>query len=150
MIIIELFICNGDVNIALINVESIILVVFLLHCLHDDVVQGVMAILNIQLNAVSVVNLIMSVGIAVEFCVHMTHAFSVSITLFHSILCLEKSFPLASWWTHANLVRFIHITLRIWFKWFSIFLHNSLIRKQCQRLCLIWLQYSLNCETEML
>ncbi|GFY86297.1 patched family protein [Actinidia rufa] len=40
--------------------------------------MGVMAILNIQLNAVSVVNLVMSVGIAVEFCVHITHAFSVS------------------------------------------------------------------------
>ncbi|KAG7971471.1 hypothetical protein I3843_07G135700 [Carya illinoinensis] len=40
--------------------------------------MGVMAILDIQLNAVSVVNLVMSVGIAVEFCVHMTHAFSVS------------------------------------------------------------------------
>ncbi|KAJ6731185.1 PATCHED FAMILY PROTEIN [Salix viminalis] len=40
--------------------------------------MGVMAILNIQLNAVSVVNLIMSVGIGVEFCVHLTHAFSVS------------------------------------------------------------------------
>lgn len=39
--------------------------------------MGVMAILNIQLNAVSVVNLVMSVGIAVEFCVHITHAFSV-------------------------------------------------------------------------
>lgn len=39
---------------------------------------GVMAILNIQLNAVSVVNLVMSVGIAVEFCVHITHAFLVS------------------------------------------------------------------------
>ncbi|KAM7253416.1 hypothetical protein ACFE04_026034 [Oxalis oulophora] len=38
---------------------------------------GVMAILQIQLNAVSVVNLVMSVGIAVEFCVHITHAFSV-------------------------------------------------------------------------
>ncbi|GJV44485.1 Niemann-Pick C1 protein-like protein [Tanacetum coccineum] len=36
---------------------------------------GVMAILNIQLNAVSVVNLVMSVGIAIEFCVHITHAF---------------------------------------------------------------------------
>jgi hypothetical protein len=44
--------------------------------------QGVMAILNIQLNAVSVVNLVMSVGIGVEFCVHLTHAFSVSITSF--------------------------------------------------------------------
>lgn len=40
-----------------------------------------MAILHIQLNAVSVVNLVMSVGISVEFCVHMTHAFSVCITL---------------------------------------------------------------------
>ncbi|XP_002510680.3 NPC intracellular cholesterol transporter 1 isoform X1 [Ricinus communis] len=40
--------------------------------------MGVMAILNIQLNAVSVVNLVMAVGIAVEFCVHITHAFSVS------------------------------------------------------------------------
>ncbi|VFQ72905.1 unnamed protein product [Cuscuta campestris] len=40
--------------------------------------MGVMAILNIQLNAVSVVNLVMSVGIAVEFCVHITHAFLIS------------------------------------------------------------------------
>ncbi|KAL0313896.1 UNVERIFIED_CONTAM: NPC intracellular cholesterol transporter 1 [Sesamum angustifolium] len=39
---------------------------------------GIMAILNIQLNALSVVNLVMSVGIAVEFCVHITHAFLVS------------------------------------------------------------------------
>ncbi|KMS99730.1 hypothetical protein BVRB_1g020980 [Beta vulgaris subsp. vulgaris] len=40
--------------------------------------MGVMAILKIQLNAVSVVNLVMSVGIAVEFCVHITHAFMIS------------------------------------------------------------------------
>ncbi|KAI4388512.1 hypothetical protein MLD38_000833 [Melastoma candidum] len=39
---------------------------------------GLMSLLGIQLNAVSVVNLIMSVGIAVEFCVHITHAFSIS------------------------------------------------------------------------
>lgn len=38
-----------------------------------------MAILDIQLNAVSVVNLVMSIGIAVEFCVHIAHAFLVSI-----------------------------------------------------------------------
>lgn len=37
-----------------------------------------MGILDIQLNAISVVNLVMSIGIAVEFCVHITHAFSVS------------------------------------------------------------------------
>lgn len=41
-------------------------------------IMGVMAVLGIQLNAVSVVNLIMSIGIAVEFCVHIIHAFSVS------------------------------------------------------------------------
>ncbi|XP_022769376.1 Niemann-Pick C1 protein-like isoform X3 [Durio zibethinus] len=40
--------------------------------------MGVMAVLRIQLNAVSVVNLVMASGIAVEFCVHITHAFSVS------------------------------------------------------------------------
>ncbi|KAI3843417.1 hypothetical protein MKX03_024311 [Papaver bracteatum] len=40
--------------------------------------MGVMALLNIQLNAISVVNLVMAIGIAVEFCVHITHAFSVS------------------------------------------------------------------------
>ncbi|KAG5030500.1 hypothetical protein JHK85_014482 [Glycine max] len=40
--------------------------------------MGLMAILNIQLNALSVVNLVMSVGIAVEFCVHMTHSFTVA------------------------------------------------------------------------
>ncbi|KAL7116492.1 hypothetical protein ACP275_03G008100 [Erythranthe tilingii] len=39
---------------------------------------GIMALLNIQLNALSVVNLVMSVGIAVEFCVHITHAFLVT------------------------------------------------------------------------
>ncbi|RVW48387.1 Niemann-Pick C1 protein [Vitis vinifera] len=44
----------------------------------DGSTQGVMACLDIQLNAVSVVNLIMSIGIAVEFCVHISHAFSVS------------------------------------------------------------------------
>uniref|UniRef100_A0A0E0DH75 SSD domain-containing protein n=1 Tax=Oryza meridionalis TaxID=40149 RepID=A0A0E0DH75_9ORYZ len=37
--------------------------------------QGMMAILGIQLNAISIVNLVMSIGIAVEFCVHITHAF---------------------------------------------------------------------------
>ncbi|XVF68077.1 hypothetical protein PTKIN_Ptkin10aG0174100 [Pterospermum kingtungense] len=40
--------------------------------------MGVMAILNIQLNAVSVVNLVMSIGIGVEFCVHIANAFLVT------------------------------------------------------------------------
>ncbi|MFS8006288.1 putative Sterol-sensing domain, protein patched/dispatched [Helianthus anomalus] len=56
--------------------SSGIIVVVLMMILVD--LLGVMAVLNIQLNAVSVVNLVMSVGISVEFCVHITHAFLVS------------------------------------------------------------------------
>ncbi|KAH6556025.1 hypothetical protein KP509_1Z210000 [Ceratopteris richardii] len=33
--------------------------------------------MGVQLNAISVVNLVMSTGIAVEFCVHLTHSFSI-------------------------------------------------------------------------
>ena len=43
--------------------------------------QGLMVLWDIQLNAVSVVNLVMAIGIAVEFCVHITHAFTVSTFL---------------------------------------------------------------------
>ncbi|KAK8582603.1 hypothetical protein V6N13_069377 [Hibiscus sabdariffa] len=55
---------------------SAILVLVLVMIVVD--LMGVMAILGIQLNAVSVVNLIMSIGIAVEFCVHIANAFLVS------------------------------------------------------------------------
>ncbi|KAJ8762193.1 hypothetical protein K2173_007348 [Erythroxylum novogranatense] len=41
--------------------------------------MGVMAILGIQLNAISVVNLVMAVGIGIEFCVHITHAYMISV-----------------------------------------------------------------------
>lgn len=51
-----------------------------------------MAVLKIQLNAVSVVNLLMSIGIAVEFCVHILHAFSVSTELHKDPLFLTYSF----------------------------------------------------------
>lgn len=51
-----------------------------------------MAILGIQLNAVSVVNLIMSIGIAVEFCVHIAHAFMVSL-IFCFVLYTLWSLP---------------------------------------------------------
>merc|ERR1719318_2202166 len=40
---------------------------------------GLMYWWNITLNAVSLVNLVMAVGISVEFCSHMTRAFSVNI-----------------------------------------------------------------------
>ncbi|XP_050935106.1 uncharacterized protein LOC103490460 isoform X3 [Cucumis melo] len=54
---------------------------------------GVMAILKIQLNAVSVVNILMSIGIAVEFCVHLVHAFSVSTnpTHFITVSCGDRN-----------------------------------------------------------
>ena len=39
-----------------------------------------MAVWGIQLNAVSLVNLVMALGICVEFCVHITHAFAVKGT----------------------------------------------------------------------
>ncbi|GAQ79217.1 putative Niemann-Pick C type protein [Klebsormidium nitens] len=38
--------------------------------------MGLMYLWGIQLNAISVVNLVMSIGIGVEFCVHITHAFA--------------------------------------------------------------------------
>ncbi|XP_020260992.1 Niemann-Pick C1 protein-like isoform X2 [Asparagus officinalis] len=55
---------------------SLIILVVLAMIVID--MMGVMAILKIQLNAVSVVNLVMAIGIAVEFCVHITHSFSAS------------------------------------------------------------------------
>lgn len=42
-------------------------------------IGGLMYLWNISLNAVSLVNLVMAVGIAVEFCSHLVHCFSVSM-----------------------------------------------------------------------
>uniref|UniRef100_A0A6B2KWP2 SSD domain-containing protein n=1 Tax=Arcella intermedia TaxID=1963864 RepID=A0A6B2KWP2_9EUKA len=39
---------------------------------------GIMAIWGVELNAVSAVNLVMAIGISVEFCVHIAHHFAVS------------------------------------------------------------------------
>lgn len=41
-------------------------------------IGGLMYYWNISLNAVSLVNLVMAVGISVEFCSHLVHSFSVS------------------------------------------------------------------------
>ncbi len=40
---------------------------------------GAMYILGIDLNAVSVVNLVMTIGIAVEFCAHIARDFAISL-----------------------------------------------------------------------
>ncbi|KAG0607633.1 hypothetical protein M758_8G044300 [Ceratodon purpureus] len=37
---------------------------------------GLMVLWNIQLNAISITNLMMAIGISVEFCAHITHAFT--------------------------------------------------------------------------
>ncbi|XP_055614441.1 NPC intracellular cholesterol transporter 1, partial [Uranotaenia lowii] len=42
-------------------------------------IGGLMYHWNISLNAVSLVNLVMAVGISVEFCSHLVHSFSVSV-----------------------------------------------------------------------
>ncbi|GLG97656.1 hypothetical protein R5R35_004762 [Gryllus longicercus] len=42
-------------------------------------IGGLMYWWNISLNAVSLVNLVMAVGIAVEFCSHLVHSFAVSV-----------------------------------------------------------------------
>ncbi|XP_070495795.1 NPC intracellular cholesterol transporter 1 isoform X3 [Chironomus tepperi] len=76
-----------------ISVLSIFLVTFLLmgFDIHSSIVVvititmivinigGLMFYWNISLNAVSLVNLVMAVGISVEFCSHLVHSFSVSV-----------------------------------------------------------------------
>ncbi|KAG5682988.1 hypothetical protein PVAND_012302 [Polypedilum vanderplanki] len=76
-----------------ISVLSIFIVTFLLmgFDIHSSIVVvititmivinigGLMYYWNISLNAVSLVNLVMAVGISVEFCSHLVHSFSVSM-----------------------------------------------------------------------
>ena len=63
--------------------------------------QGLMVVWDIQLNAVSVVNLVMAIGIAVEFCVHITHAFTVST----SLLCSWISMVLVIFIYHQRKIK---------------------------------------------
>ncbi|KAM0866686.1 hypothetical protein ACQ4PT_042470 [Festuca glaucescens] len=80
--IMNICVCLGTVFIVCFVVTSslwastIILIVLAMIVLD---LMGVMAVLGIQLNAISIVNLVMSIGIAVEFCVHITHAFMTCI-----------------------------------------------------------------------
>ena len=60
-----------DIVSSLINLIIIILIVLNM--------GGLMYWWNITLNAISLVNLVMTVGIAVEFCCHTTRAFAVNI-----------------------------------------------------------------------
>ncbi|KMZ68870.1 hypothetical protein ZOSMA_228G00020 [Zostera marina] len=79
--LVNLSICLGAVFIVCLIItssfwSSAIIFVVLAMIILD--IMGMMALLGIQLNAISVVNLVMSVGIAVEFCVHIMHAFLIS------------------------------------------------------------------------
>lgn len=56
------------------NVLASFMIVLLVFIIEVDLL-GVMAIWNINLNAVSVVNLVMAIGISVEFCVHLFHSY---------------------------------------------------------------------------
>ena len=51
-----------------------IIIVLLVAMIEIDLI-GAMYLWNISLNAVSVVNMVMAIGISVEFCVHITHSF---------------------------------------------------------------------------
>ena len=47
--------------------------------------MGIMVVWDISLNAVSLVNLVMATGIAVEFCAHIARAFAkrLEVIIFH-------------------------------------------------------------------
>lgn len=70
-IFIVTFILMGfDIHSALVVIITITMIVVNL--------GGLMYYWNISLNAVSLVNLVMAVGISVEFCSHLVHSFSLS------------------------------------------------------------------------
>jgi Niemann-Pick C1 protein len=56
------------------NVLASFMIILIVFMIEIDLL-GVMAIWSINLNAVSVVNLVMAIGISVEFCVHLFHSY---------------------------------------------------------------------------
>ncbi|XP_061187973.1 NPC intracellular cholesterol transporter 1-like [Saccostrea echinata] len=59
------------------DIISALMVVMTIAMIVIDIL-GFMSLWNISINAVSLVNLVMAVGISVEFCAHITRAFAVS------------------------------------------------------------------------
>lgn len=68
--VVVLFVLSFDVISALIVVINIVMILIDMF--------GCMYLWGIPLNAVSLVNLVMAVGISVEFCAHITRAFALS------------------------------------------------------------------------
>lgn len=69
--LVTFFLMGFDIHSSIVVVITITMIVINL--------GGLMYYWNISLNAVSLVNLVMAVGISVEFCSHLVHSFSVSI-----------------------------------------------------------------------
>lgn len=69
--IVTFFLMGFDIHSSIVVVITITMIVINL--------GGLMYFWNVSLNAVSLVNLVMAVGISVEFCSHLVHSFSVSI-----------------------------------------------------------------------
>ncbi|XP_055920558.1 NPC intracellular cholesterol transporter 1 isoform X2 [Eupeodes corollae] len=69
--IVTYFLMGFDIHSSLVVVITITMIVINL--------GGVMYHWNISLNAVSLVNLVMAVGISVEFCSHLVHSFAISV-----------------------------------------------------------------------
>jgi len=80
--------CNMGISILSIFIVTFLLMGFDIHSALVVVITitmivvnlgGLMYHWNVSLNAVSLVNLVMAVGISVEFCSHLVHSFSVSV-----------------------------------------------------------------------
>lgn len=69
--IVTFFLMGFDIHSSIVVVITITIIVINL--------GGLMYFWSVSLNAVSLVNLVMAVGISVEFCSHLVHSFSVSI-----------------------------------------------------------------------
>lgn len=69
--IVTFFLMGFDIHSSIVVVITITMIVVNL--------GGLMYFWDVSLNAVSLVNLVMAVGISVEFCSHLVHSFSVSI-----------------------------------------------------------------------
>lgn len=62
-----------------------------------------MVLCNIQLNAISITNLMIAIGISIEFCAHMTHAFTVCFLHLASTPFLHALIPALSFFIHNGL-----------------------------------------------
>ncbi|CAL4059784.1 unnamed protein product, partial [Meganyctiphanes norvegica] len=70
------------------NLSSSIIILVTICMIVADI-MGMMYYWSIDLNAVSLVNLVMAIGISVEFCSHITHSFATSVQATHRLRAQE-------------------------------------------------------------